>query len=1222
MRPPHTLPSSTVYTVGANLPWALLRLVANGDPSLPGLDAESYGLPTGDSSLGDATNREWRRLRAAWSDFRGALAGLSADEDASPVTRERWLRPLLAALGYEQLAAAAPVEIAGKSYPVSHACGGVPLHLVGCGIDLDRRVSGGASSAAASPHGLVQALLNRMDGRPWALLSNGFRLRLLRREDSSLSRPSYAEFHLQAMMLRHADAGFALLWRLCHRSRLECRGDAPCLLERWSLEATASARRGLERLRGGIEEAVRWLAAGRMAPGADPALRARLHSGALSPQTFFRQLLRTVYHALLRRTLAEASDALPLSGDPPRPRAGSEPGLPDSQQTAADPLSHEPTARELSDAVLRFSLAGQGPVSSASTAGKGGRQGDPGRPGPGYAVRGSMDVRDLGPLELGSIYEGLLDLRATLDPESGALALTHGGEERGATGAHYTAGTTLRQVLDFALEPAIERCLAAKDPAKALLGLRVLDPACGAGHLLVAAANRLARRLASVRTGEEAPAPAAHRAALREVVAHSIFGLDANPMAVELCKSALRLETLGPGEPGFRLVRRIVCADFLVGVPVGATVERSECRTPKPRRLAKPAAGVTWPAHVPDMAFCAAKGEDRERAIQLRRLNRRQRTAGEGAGLASGTSPLPPSNGAAGHARLLADAWCAAFFWPIAADGAAPPTDGTFQRLKTSPDALDPGTRRRIGAIARQRCFFHPELDFPEVFSGERPGFDVVIGNPPYLGGLKISRHYGGRYVNFLKANAPEAGGMTDLSAYFFRRAYPLLCEGGHLGFLATNTIAQGDTRRAALEPIVSSWGGAIVDAVRSTRWDGDAKLEVSILHLVRGSWSGRRTLDGREVATITPFLDDGTSGDGAGVALRENRGLAFQGSIVLGEGFVLADGEARRLLRSDPRNADVVLPYLSGHDLNRRPNRSAGRWVLQFDERTESEARSYPQAWSLVEARVKPVRMGKDVAKYPRMVREWWKHWNNRRELVDAIRGLPRVVVTARVSPTQAFVFARGRMVFHEKVVVFATASAGACAVLGSAAHRAWARRYTSTLGGITTLNYAPSDCFESFPLPRPSARQRERLETLGEETQDLVGSSCERRRLGLTKLYHLFHDPRTESDASPVRGSAPPFEDVRRLRAHSQALDVLVLEAYGWNDLDLRHDFYFGGDAGAEVAAGQSRFTSHPLARAQLLRRLLALNRQRAAEEAALLAAGGTVPSAFAAFDLPQAP
>ena len=773
-----------VRTEGSLLPSDLLQRITDAK-DLKGLKPEDYGLTLGET-LSEAINRSWTRLQSLWGTFKKQRAALPESDAGTTLTR-RWLQVLFQELQYgSALPTAEPIVIEEKPYPISHQWGKVPIHLVSFRADLDSR-SAITGAKKASPHSLVQELLNRSDAHLWAFLSNGLRLRVLR-DNASLTRQAFVEFDLEGIFDSEAYADFRLLWLLCHQSRVA--GDKPehCWLEKWTKEAQDTGRRALEQLRQGVQQAIESFGQGFIAHRANTALRARLQSGGLSKQDYYRQLLRLIYR-LIFLFVAEDRDLLLDPAATPEARAlylknysgqrlrrlaerhrgsrhhdlyqglrlvfeklGSDQGCPPLGLPALGSFLFSPEAlpdlqtaeignEALLDALRRLAL----------TSDKAGLR--------------LVDFRNLGSEELGSVYESLLELHpeVTTDPATFRL-ITATGNERKTTGSYYTPDSLIQCLLDSALDPVLHEASNKKDPSKAILALKVCDPACGSGHFLLAAAHRIAKRLAAVRTGEEAPAPDAQRNALRDVIGHCLYGIDLNPMAVELCKVSLWLEALEPGKPLSFLDAHIQCGNSLLGTT--------------PPLIAK---------GLPEEAFIPLEGDDKDVVSELKKRNKKELT-GTGkqkqtkaiatplfSGLGTSYGPLIDNlskefevleavddttlaavhaketrykamQGSEGwrHAKLVADAWCAAFVWEKTKarlndeEGAVPITHDDIQRIIESPILVSDGVRAEIERISDTYRFLHPHIAFPHVFlSGQAVGdwaggFDVVLGNPPW----------------------------------------------------------------------------------------------------------------------------------------------------------------------------------------------------------------------------------------------------------------------------------------------------------------------------------------------------------------------------------------------------------------------------------------------------------------------------------------------------------
>ncbi|MGL4465848.1 MAG: Eco57I restriction-modification methylase domain-containing protein [Planctomycetia bacterium] len=763
-----------VRVEGSILPTDLLQRVAAGDSRLEGLRGEDYDLVG--EKVNEAANHAWTRLSAAWDVFKAARGNLPPTDSGSKLTVERWLLPFWKVLGYSTLdRVAQPYVIDEKAYPVSHVRHHSPFHLVGFRQDLDKRVE--TAGRQFSPHGLVQEFLNRSDGHLWGFVSNGLKLRILR-DNIRLTRPTFVEFDLQAMFDGRQYADFALLWRLCHESRVAAEKLEQCWLERWSKLAAEQGLRALDQLRTGVENAVKALGRGLLACPANADLKAALKHDRLTPLEYYRQLLRVVYRFLFvfvaedRELLCEPSAAEDAKSRYAKFYSSAR------LRRIAEKLRGTPHTDLYEGLSLVFAKLGNGGCPELALPALGGLF-DPARTPhlagcrlanadlleavralsviTDGAARRTVDYRNLGAEELGSVYESLLELQPRFDPDAIAFTLdAAGGNERKTTGSYYTPTSLITCLLDSALDPVLAEAAAQPNAEAAILALKVCDPACGSGHFLIAAAHRIAKKLASVRTYEEEPAPAEVRHALRDVIGRCIFGVDVNPMAVELCQVALWMEALEPGKPLSFLDHHVQCGNSLLGA------------TP-----------ALLKAGVPDEAFEPIEGDDKKWCGVLKRQNRDERRGQEGLfddlkpwdqlgnlpaamarleGLPDDTvesirekerryAELVKSDAAyRTSGRFLADAWCAAFVWrKVKNDDLLPMTDARFRRIETNPHDVGPQEFAEVRRLAAQYQFFHWHLAFPGVFrhsaKSESPdneltgwcgGFDVVLGNPPW----------------------------------------------------------------------------------------------------------------------------------------------------------------------------------------------------------------------------------------------------------------------------------------------------------------------------------------------------------------------------------------------------------------------------------------------------------------------------------------------------------
>jgi len=433
--------------------------------------------------------------------------------------------------------------------------------------------------------------------------------------------------------------------------------------------------------------------------------------------------------------------------------------------------------------------------------------------------------------------------------------------------------------------------------------------------------------------------------------------------------------------------------------------------------------------------------------------------------------------------------------------------------------------------------------------------------------------------------------------AYFFRRAYALLRPGGTFGLIATNTIAQGDTRASGLRPIRNA-GGTIYRATRRVKWPGLAAVVVSVVHVRKGAVAGPAWLDGREVERITAYLfHDG--GDEDPARLRANSGQSFQGTTLLGMGFTFDDGnedasplpEMERLIGEDPRNGERIFPFLGGREVNESPVHAPRRHVIDFGDMTLEEAQRWPALVRLVEEKVRPRREAgsKEVASWP-----WWRFWRHRAELYSSIQGLPRVLVQARVSQMLATTWLPAGYVFSDQLIIFALPVDHALALLQSRPHEIWARFFGSSLED--RLRYTPTDCYETFPFP-PNWQTNPTLEAAGAAYHTHRAALMVANDQGLTATYNRFHDP-DELD--------PGILELRRLH---DAMDRAVLDAYGWKDLTPTCEFLLDHGTEADFTGRRRapwRYRWPDDVHDEVLARLLALNAQRARDEALAGGAG----------------
>jgi hypothetical protein len=619
---------------------------------------------------------------------------------------------------------------------------------------------------------------------------------------------------------------------------------------------------------------------------------------------------------------------------------------------------------------------------------------------------------------------------------AGAMILQP-SDERRRSGSHYTPRSLTEPIVEASLRPILAQ-LGENPRPEQILDLKVCDPAMGSGAFLVEACRQLGgwlvkawhahRCLPAIPPDED---EVLH--AQRLVAQRCLYGVDRNSLAADLAKLSLWLATLAKDHAFTFLDHALRHGDSLVGL------SREQI------------ASVHW-APAKQLATVTALVTKRiQRAIELRR---QIQAAPEGTSDADLREWLRDADEALRDARMVGHLVVAAFFGAEKAKAREEARTEIAAQVEAWLDRRTGVETLRSAAAGLEELDppvtpFHWELEFPEVFARATPGFDAIVGNPPFMGGRRVSEHLGETHATFLRVLHEDASGGADLVAHFFRRAFTLLRPGGTFGLLATKTIRQGDTRETGLRWICSHHG-TIYRAMRRYKWPGEAAVVVSVVHVAKGPMGSPFDLDGRMVPTITAYLFH-AGGHDSPLKLRTNEGKSFQGSIILGMGFTFDDtdtkgvaspvAEMHRLVAEDTRNTERIRPYIGGDEVNDSSTHAHKRYVIDFDEMSEAECRRWPGLFRIVEERVKPERITKDVKKYPRMVNEWWKYWNPRVELYEAIRDRTRILACARHQPHWALALLSAKAVFSEALVVFPFDRGVAFAVLQSRAHEIWAR-------------------------------------------------------------------------------------------------------------------------------------------------------------------------------------
>jgi len=1238
----------------------------------------------------------WAAARAYWAAYQVKISRLKPGATGTTETRNQWLVPLLGLLGY-QLNLTESETLQGKTYRISHrdpARDHLPVHLIGWHESLDRR-STVPNAPRMSPHGLVQEYLNLTE-HLYGIVSNGRLIRLLR-DSSRLVKLTFIEFDLERIFTEELFADFALFYRLLHASRLPVRQDnvAEAPIEIYHQDSLDSGSRIRDGLSTAVHSVILALGNGLLNHPANDRLRtlAVTDAGGRFAPEFYAHLLRLIYRLLFLMVIEERGLAH-VPGTDKRLREIYDLGYSLARLRRLAEKPHFADARHHDAWLALIALfrlvdeSGRGlKLGVAPLGGDLFKRGSLGmledcsldnatflnslrqltlftNPVTRQLMRvnyGALNVE-----EFGSVYQGLLEFEPRITGIDGKLHFAFAaGDERAATGSHYTEDELVQPLLKHSLDHLIAEKLNGgtgilpvsetdrrKAQESALLSLRVADISCGSGHILLAAARRIAMALAIVRTGDDQPSPAAFREAIRDVIKNCIYGVDLNPLAVELCKVALWLEAHVPGEPLGFLDHHIKCGNSIVGFVHQEELDKG----------------------IPDEAFKTLPGDDKDIAAAFRKVNKAERkdhTSGQkklplapalrekiDAVLARWReiSALPEHTPAeieakktrydaanrqdAGFLRQIAAIPIAQFYQPKT-PGNKPCliTDATYRAYLAGQTPQGQATAS-AWAIAERKKAFHWFLEFPEIIANG--GFDCILGNPPYLGGQALSGTYGHPFCEYVRWQYAPTG-LSELVVFFLRRIFSLLGPNGFTAFITTNSIKDGDVRKDGLEQVIAA-GGTINMAVRGIKWPGVANLVVSLVSIHRGEWKSASYLDGRLVGMISPFFEDSEDG-GQAVSLKQNSDKVYQGSIFLGDGFLLTHEEAKKLQGQCSKNCEVIQPTINGQELNSQPDQAPGRSVINFKNWAEDKAREYEEPFAIVEHKVKPMRA---ESNRPARRDRWWQYAERAASLYSGITGQPRCFAAAATTKYLNFSAASTDIVFTHALYVFTTDRWDHYAVVQSTIHEVWARKYSGALE--TRLRYSPSDCFETFAFPAGQWQHpNPDLAAMGAAYHEHRRDLMLRLWLGLTDIYNLFHAPDLDARLNKLfhkraktgdwhraenvppehratAGSLTPEEaiaGIKRLRQLHVELDYTVLEAYGWaapnwretlshpvsisstdhsalltdhSPIHLAHDFH---EVETLPENDRTRYTITPQARKELLTRLLKLNHTRAAEE-----------------------
>ena len=1273
--------------------------------------AEQAGFQQGSNFKSDYTNAKlkdeisfaWQEAKGQWTIFKSKLTRLKDGETGTTETRNFWISPLLTNLDYNLSFNRQAEELNGKSFPIGYRdsiLDNFPLYVGGYYESLDKRPAN--KQLRVSPHAMLQEYLNYSE-HLYGIVTNGRQLRLLR-DASRITRLSYVEFNLEKIMEEDLYADFVILYRLLHASRMPRKIDAGAdsIIEKYHQEGLEAGSTIRNKLGDAVKTAIKNIANGFINHPNNTALRQVMAAGNIEADEYYRHQLRIIYRLLFLFVIEERNLVYADSKTAEtkrfsqiyynhysllRLRKLAKKLLPPEAERHYDlwqglistfSLFEQKTIGEkLGIMSLQGDLFSynaiqnnhydlhQCSLSNATLLGiikmLGYFENDNKILIP--VNYGGLDVE-----EFGSVYEGLLELQLTIKKVEGTDLYScnfDSSNERGKSGSHYTPEELVQPLIKHSLEYLIadrlknpKQFLTPTEIAKAsplggglegaaLLNLKICDVACGSGHILLSAARRLALEVARVQTEEEQPNPLAIRKAMKAVIRHCIYGVDKNPLAVELCKIALWLEAYNPGEPLNFLDHHIKCGDAIVGLAHKNELQKG----------------------IATEAFKTLPGDDAAIAKSFRDRNAKEiKTKGVefnfNATVATEmmevlekynsfknlpeTNPDEVAQKAKAHfmyeqnyhrirLQQLADAQVAQFFIPkTEANKEVLITDTEYRSFlrQVNTDRLGPLQSNKLAmaqtvASKYNKNFFHWFLEFPEVFNDG--GFDCVLGNPPFLGGKKISGNFGQSFLEIIHYLYHGVGGQSDLIAYFIRRIYSILKIKSYFAVITTNTISEGDTRQGSLDIIVSK-GGEICFAIKSRKWLGAANLNVSIISVFNGTFEKQKILNKEGVSNITSYLDESLS-NVIPKSLIVNQNLVYRGVDFGGTGFILEKYEAEELLKI-PINNKVIVELINGDEINNEPEQTPQRYIINFYDFEETQAKEYESVYNIVKERVKPYReSGNDkLAK-----EKWWIYKRNKIDLYKELYKINFCFVTGFTSKYLAFSKIRTDIVMSNALNIFNSSSFYLFTLLHSNLHEEWVRKYSSSLE--SRLRYSSTDVFETFPFPQNlSPEQEQQLETIGEAYHEHRRQLMLGMQLGLTKTYNLFHSAGIAAQAinetdKQVLGlqkhlaktaDTISFNDavqgIITLRTLHIQMDEAVLAAYGWSKpitneelkitdvplpltthhspLTLQHNFY---EVDYLPENDRVRFTINPDARKEVLKRLLELNHKIHEDEVA---------------------
>jgi hypothetical protein len=762
-----------------------------------------------------------------------------------------------------------------------------------------------------------------------------------------------------------------------------------------------------------------------------------------------------------------------------------------------------------------------------------------------------------------------------------AYMLTSGSDRR-ETGSHYTPKSLTESIVTETLEPIVYIGPAEGKPRddwqlkspELLLDLKICDPAMGSGAFLVQVCRWLAERvceswLITEQSGmfitaqgsttnddsqELLPVNTEERliVAKRLISERCLYGVDINPLAVELAKLSIWLITLSKGRPFGFLDHNLKSGDSLLGIH---SLEQLCYLNLNP--------SGTNQSNLVEQPFSKQIKE-----LVADTLEIRKKIASHDINLASDIEEMAKLEEQAREKILLPNLIADALIG-LALESGGKLKDisvlSSFIQQAIAGDDESVTALKRLGIrglnsdlpeSSNKRKAFHWHIEFPEVFNFSNSGFDAIVGNPPFIGGKKISTNFGDKYRSYLVSDFSKGKkGTADFVVYFFLQSFRLISSESNLGLIASKTISEGETRRLGLDSILS-YGGTIYSASPSLGWPGKATVFVSKVFITKKTWKGKKTIDSNVVEYISSNLSDEV--EYSLKKIMTNKELAYQGSLVLGNGFSLSKDLALEMLK-DPKNKDVLFPYLTADDINTSPTQEASRWIVCFWDWPEHLAQQFVKPYEHIFKHVYPERLEKSSQKsYFKIMGMWWIYWRARQELYEKIgRGnlfiskktrkstvVPseEIIVVGRHTKYFNPVFVSNTNIYSEALIVFTNNNPGFYSFINSNVVQYWVMELGTYIG--QTLRVTPTDCIETLPIPEQEVLDE--LSDLGKRLDKIKKNACVEYNIGLTKCYNLYHSPDCY------------FPLIVELRKVTIEIECRVFQYLGLGDVELKPDFY----------------------------------------------------------------